>query len=224
MNWIRIASESLNLIRDFIEAFSFDEMLHGTTLGDQKLKQFIESPTRYAPNPRINTLSPLRDAIHYNNDSRLKSPSSFQPKNSQQAKPVINNAFQKVKFIWKLIEQFFLLIFFLLKFVNYLKNQKLLSRIYKENQNSKTQALFADSFIIIQALKGLSNLVMKSFTEDQYGIVQQTLPDILTTFIQLQKVKITWTNNTLGINWLFQIFFSATREIQFFKCWHKHIV
>ena len=31
---------------------------------------------------------------------------------------------------------------------------------------------------------------MKSFSEDQYGIVQQTLPDILTTYIQLQKVNL----------------------------------
>lgn len=65
-----------------------------------------------------------------------------------------------------------------------------MSKIYKENTNCKTQALFVDSFLVILSLKGLSNLVMKSFSEDQYGIVQQTLPDILTTYIQLQKVNL----------------------------------
>ena len=69
-----------------------------------------------------------------------------------------------------------------------MKCQKILTNIYKENPNSKTQTLFVDSFLVIEALKGLSNLATKSFTEDQYGIVQQTLPDILTTLIQLQKV------------------------------------
>ncbi len=72
----------------------------------------------------------------------------------------------------------------------FFKKQAFLKKIYKENPNSKTQALFVDSFLVIQALKGLSNLAMKSFTEDQYGIVQQTLPEILITLIQLQKVFI----------------------------------
>ena len=71
-----------------------------------------------------------------------------------------------------------------------MKHQKIFTNIYKENPNSKTQALFIDSFLVIEALKGLSNLATKSFTEDQYGIVQQTLPDILTTLIQLQKVNL----------------------------------
>lgn len=60
--------------------------------------------------------------------------------------------------------------------------------IYKENKNYKTQQLFINSFIVIPALKGLSNLAMVSLKEDEYGIVQQTLPEIITTFIELQKV------------------------------------
>lgn len=62
------------------------------------------------------------------------------------------------------------------------------SHIYKENTNYKTEQLFVDSFLVINALKGLSNLAMHSFTEDEYGIVQQTLPDIINTFIELQKI------------------------------------
>ena len=60
--------------------------------------------------------------------------------------------------------------------------------IYKENKNYKTQQLFANSHIVIPALKGLSNLAMASLKEDEYGIVQQTLHEIITTFIDLQKV------------------------------------
>lgn len=63
------------------------------------------------------------------------------------------------------------------------------SQLYKENTNYKTEQLFVDSFLVVNALKGLSNLAMSSFTEDEYGIVQQTLPDIINTFIELQKVS-----------------------------------
>lgn len=62
------------------------------------------------------------------------------------------------------------------------------SILYNENANYKTQQLFVDSFLITNSLKGLSNLAIASFTEDEYGIVQQTLPEIITTFINLQKV------------------------------------
>ena len=62
------------------------------------------------------------------------------------------------------------------------------SILYYENANYKAQQLFVDSFMITNSLKGLSNLSIASFTEDEYGIVQQTLADIITAFIQLQKV------------------------------------
>lgn len=37
--------------------------------------------------------------------------------------------------------------------------------------------------------KGLSHLVAASFTEDQFGVVQTTLPAILNTLLTLQEVK-----------------------------------
>lgn len=38
--------------------------------------------------------------------------------------------------------------------------------------------------------KGLSHLVAASFTEDQFGVVQTTLPAILNTLLTLQEVKL----------------------------------
>jgi nucleoporin NDC1 len=73
-------------------------------------------------------------------------------------------------------------------FVNRLKNSDFLSKFYNQNDNYKCQLLFVDSQLVIHALKALSNMVMASYNEDQYGIVQQTLPSILTTFAELQKV------------------------------------
>lgn len=33
---MKVSSECLNLIKSFMEAFSFDEMVHGNTLNDNK--------------------------------------------------------------------------------------------------------------------------------------------------------------------------------------------
>lgn len=48
--------------------------------------------------------------------------------------------------------------------------------------------MFVDSYLMTNILRGLSNLAVASLNEDEYGIVQQTLADIITAFIQLQKV------------------------------------
>lgn len=69
-----------------------------------------------------------------------------------------------------------------------LKTYKLFAYLYAENPDYKFQRLFVDSFMVINALKGISNLVVASLTEDEYGIVQQTLCEIITLFIDLQKV------------------------------------
>ena len=74
------------------------------------------------------------------------------------------------------------------KLIDKLKKQKYFAMIYKENQNYKTQQLFVDSFLVINALKGLSNIAVASLKEDEYGIVQQNLADVINTFINLQKL------------------------------------
>ena len=60
--------------------------------------------------------------------------------------------------------------------------------IFSSNANYKTEQLFIDSFVVTNALKALSNLAVASYVEDEYGIVQQTLPDILNAFVGLQKM------------------------------------
>ncbi|XP_017266265.1 nucleoporin NDC1 isoform X2 [Kryptolebias marmoratus] len=52
---------------------------------------------------------------------------------------------------------------------------------------ASSQALFADSQAHIWALEGLSYLVQASFTEDHFGVVQTTLPSILSSMLLLQE-------------------------------------
>ncbi|MCJ8740464.1 hypothetical protein PDJAM_G00059140 [Pangasius djambal] len=52
---------------------------------------------------------------------------------------------------------------------------------------ASSQALFADSQAHIWALEGLSHLVAASFSEDKYGVVQTTLPSILSSMLSLQE-------------------------------------
>jgi nucleoporin NDC1 len=70
------------------------------------------------------------------------------------------------------------------------KKQRLIAYLYKENANFKVQQLFVDSFLVISALKGLSNLIAASKTEDEYGAVQQNLVEIITVFAELLKVRL----------------------------------
>ncbi|KAJ3594489.1 hypothetical protein NHX12_003796 [Muraenolepis orangiensis] len=52
---------------------------------------------------------------------------------------------------------------------------------------ASSQAVFADSQSHIWALEGLSHLVAASFSEDQFGVVQTTLPSILGSMLVLQE-------------------------------------
>lgn len=79
------------------------------------------------------------------------------------------------------------------KVVEKMKSQKVLAGVYGENPDYKIQRLFVDSFLVVNVLKGLSNLIVASLKEDEYGIVQQNLGEILTLFIELQKVLLVFT-------------------------------
>ncbi|XP_055084546.1 nucleoporin NDC1 isoform X2 [Periophthalmus magnuspinnatus] len=63
----------------------------------------------------------------------------------------------------------------------FLKNRR------EQLPEASSQALFADSQAHIWALEGLSYLVQASYTEDQFGVVQTTLPSILSSMLVLQE-------------------------------------
>uniref|UniRef100_A0A3P8Y5S7 Nucleoporin NDC1 n=1 Tax=Esox lucius TaxID=8010 RepID=A0A3P8Y5S7_ESOLU len=65
--------------------------------------------------------------------------------------------------------------------VTFLQNRKY------QLPEASSQALFADSQAHIWALEGLSHLVAASYSEDQYGVVQTTLPSILSAMLMLQE-------------------------------------
>ncbi|XP_030349365.1 nucleoporin NDC1 isoform X2 [Strigops habroptila] len=58
----------------------------------------------------------------------------------------------------------------------------------EQHPEASIQAVFSDAQMHIWALEGLSHLVAASFTEDQFGVVQTTLPAILNTLLTLQEV------------------------------------
>ncbi|XP_032073542.1 nucleoporin NDC1 isoform X3 [Thamnophis elegans] len=71
---------------------------------------------------------------------------------------------------------------------NFLSKRVLIMYFFNKHPEASIQALFSDTQIHIWALEGLSHLVATSFTEDRYGVVQTTLPAILTTLLTLQEV------------------------------------
>ncbi|XP_058699230.1 nucleoporin NDC1 isoform X2 [Poecile atricapillus] len=70
----------------------------------------------------------------------------------------------------------------------FLSKRALIMYFFSKHPEASIQAVFSDAQMHIWALEGLSHLVAASFTEDQYGVVQTTLPAILNTLLTLQEV------------------------------------
>uniref|UniRef100_A0A8C0ELF1 Nucleoporin NDC1 n=1 Tax=Bubo bubo TaxID=30461 RepID=A0A8C0ELF1_BUBBB len=71
---------------------------------------------------------------------------------------------------------------------NFLAKRVLIMYFFSKHPEASIQAVFSDAQMHIWALEGLSHLVAASFTEDQFGVVQTTLPAILNTLLTLQEV------------------------------------
>uniref|UniRef100_A0A7N6A876 Nucleoporin NDC1 n=1 Tax=Anabas testudineus TaxID=64144 RepID=A0A7N6A876_ANATE len=77
---------------------------------------------------------------------------------------------------------------FNIRFVkNFLAKRVLIMYLFNKLPEASSQALFADSQAHIWALEGLSYLVQASFSEDHFGVVQTTLPSILSCMLVLQE-------------------------------------
>ncbi|KAM6327127.1 nucleoporin NDC1 [Podargus strigoides] len=70
----------------------------------------------------------------------------------------------------------------------FLLKRVLIVYFFSKHPEASIQAVFSDAQMHIWALEGLSHLVAASFTEDQFGVVQTTLPAILNTLLTLQEV------------------------------------
>ncbi|NWR52810.1 NDC1 protein, partial [Regulus satrapa] len=70
----------------------------------------------------------------------------------------------------------------------FLSKRALIMYFFSKHPEASIQAVFSDAQMHIWALEGLSHLVAASFTEDQFGVVQTTLPAILSTLLTLQEV------------------------------------
>uniref|UniRef100_H9H7Z7 Nucleoporin NDC1 n=1 Tax=Monodelphis domestica TaxID=13616 RepID=H9H7Z7_MONDO len=70
---------------------------------------------------------------------------------------------------------------------SFLSRRVLIVYFFSKHPEASIQALFSDAQMHIWALEGLSHLVAASFTEDRFGVVQTTLPAILSTLLTLQE-------------------------------------
>ncbi|KAK7485305.1 hypothetical protein BaRGS_00023404 [Batillaria attramentaria] len=72
------------------------------------------------------------------------------------------------------------------KLYSALKDKPVLSYFLMELPDAKSRQLFAACQIQIWAIEALSHLAAASYTEDKYGVVQQTLTPIFTSLVSLQ--------------------------------------
>lgn len=70
---------------------------------------------------------------------------------------------------------------------HFLGKRVLVMYLFNKLPEASSQALFADSQSHIWALEGLSHLVVASYTEDRFGVVQTSLPSILSSMLLLQE-------------------------------------
>lgn len=106
------------------------------------------------------------------NGSPPPSPASVTSQKPEQSKPSL-----LAKFLQNRKEQV----------KNFLAKRVLIMYLFNKLPEASSQALFADSQAHIWALEGLSYLVQASFSEDQFGVVQTTLPSILSSMLVLQE-------------------------------------
>lgn len=69
-----------------------------------------------------------------------------------------------------------------------LKRKPFFKYLLSELPEVSHQEKFADSTLQVWAITGISELAAASYTEDQYGVVQRTLPEILQALIALSQV------------------------------------
>ncbi|KAM6948916.1 nucleoporin NDC1 [Aplochiton taeniatus] len=70
---------------------------------------------------------------------------------------------------------------------HFLAKRLLIMYLFNKLPEASSQALFADSQSHIWALEGLSHLVVASYSEDRFGVVQTTLPKIFSAMLVLQE-------------------------------------
>ncbi len=106
VHWLNSSAEALNVIKGFMEAFSFDDMLHGSGKAFGPISagglhkrtttttNVLQSPTR----PIGGLTSPLRQ---YDESSRLMSPRQM----TMQQQSINNLASKKSPFVFGLVEK-----------------------------------------------------------------------------------------------------------------------
>lgn len=66
-----------------------------------------------------------------------------------------------------------------------LKERPVIGFLFDETPEARRKAIFADCQLHIWAVEALSRLVAASYTEDTYGVVQKSLPDIFISLVSL---------------------------------------
>ncbi|KAI8513067.1 Nuclear pore complex subunit [Branchiostoma belcheri] len=68
-----------------------------------------------------------------------------------------------------------------------LRRTPVLAYFLQQLPEAASAELFKDAQLVVWVLEGLSHLVAASYTEDTYGVVQKSLPDVLTALLGLHE-------------------------------------
>ncbi|XP_012252235.2 nucleoporin NDC1 [Athalia rosae] len=73
------------------------------------------------------------------------------------------------------------------QFVTYLFSKQIIKYLFEESLEEKVRYIFTNAQPVIWAAESISSLIVISLTEDQYGVIQQDLPTIISTLLTLKE-------------------------------------
>lgn len=112
-------------------------------------------------------------------DSVSKMPSPRPPHNTNAFSRLRNKTLDKVdNFVWRINQVPH-------DIACSLKERPIVGFLFDEIPQSRTQAIFSDCQLHIWAVEALSRLVASSYSEDTFGVVQKSLPDVFVSLVSL---------------------------------------
>ncbi|XP_046849687.1 nucleoporin NDC1-like [Xenia sp. Carnegie-2017] len=173
LNWLWISEECLTLMNDLQQRLYFYVNHYNMTISKDQ-KTVLETPSRH-----YQEVTPASVETFFSNSvkSRVKNISSLQSDSTHNSSTQKHLEDLKHKKKVTTMER--------------IKNIPFMKYLIKPMNEYEMEEIFFDVQLQIWTAEGISRLVAASYSEDVFGVVQSTLPFILTSLLELlQMVEI----------------------------------
>ena len=176
LNWLWISDECLTLLNDLKERLTVHNNNHGMSRVIRTTDTLAKTPTRSFRDINQSSVKRTANSVRSHTTSEMSTSGSKTLRHTltghhssgrRSSENIDNQQDHKVSMSEKL------------------KQIPLVEYLVEKVDELEMEDLFFDVQLQIWAAEGLSRLVAASFTEDVFGVVQKTLPFILTSLLEL---------------------------------------